>query len=838
LSYRIEAIFLFFLKNQLIVKNILYVETMEKIKYILMIIVASICLTISLKAQDTPSVLNQKFVLNGELKDEFNNALQGATVQIVESGFATTTNKNGYFKFELKQGIYTLKISFVGFYGHTQKVNLTEGDQLLKITLIEAINELQELEVSDQAKDKNTNSTQQGTNRMTISSIKKLPTLLGEVDIIRSLQTLPGVTSVGEGATGFNVRGGNIDQNLVLMDDIPIFNSSHLLGFYSVFNPDAVREMTLFRGGIPAQFGGRTASVLDIKLKEPDWDSFRLSGGVGILASRLMLETPIKKEKISLLIAGRASYTDLLFPLLNNESIKKTKASYYDITTKVRYKINPKNTLYVTGYYSKDVFKIAGDSLTGLEVNATSTLFRWNTEGVSLRLNTLLSEKLISNTSLIYSHYTPKMELTDESFASRLSSSIYHNQVKSDFKYFKNKNIVFNFGFSGVLTRLQPGQLTPTNEQSAVNPVILTKENSLETSLYFDNEWIINPKLTLTTGLRYAIYGLLAPNRVYQYEAGLPRDISNITDTLFTKGVSKWYHGPEPRLAFKYSINDASSIKLGYQRMQQFIQLVSNTTAALPTARWKMSDTYIKPQVVDQASIGYFQNFKNDAIETSVEFYYKNAANFPDYRSGVNLLLLDAAETAILQGKSRSYGVEVYLRKKKGRTTGWLTYTYSRSQILVNSPYPEDKSFTGKYYPTNFDKPHVLNLILNYHFNRYVNFAANFTYSTGRPVTFAKDKYYVDDLYVPNFINRNLNRIPDYHRLDLSMNINLNKNVLSRVESSLNFSIYNAYAWKNAYSIFFKTKNNRVFQVLNKAEAFRLAVIGTAIPSVTYNIKF
>lgn len=790
-------------------------------------------------SQQNPANKARKLILNGVIKSDTGADIEGATVQIDEVNIKTQTDSNGYFRLELLAGTYTVRVSFVGYYTKTRKVELY-SHQLIDLELVQAVKELQEVEVTDQAKDKNINSTQMGTNRLTINAIKKLPTLLGEVDVIRSLQTLPGVTTVGEGATGFNVRGGNVDQNLVLMDDIPIFNTSHLMGFYSVFNPETVKDMTLFKGGTPAQFGGRTASVLDIKLKEPDMDTLRLSGGVGILASRLLVETPIIKEKLSFLVAGRGSYTDVLFPLISNPSINKTKANYYDITAKVKWKMNDKNTLYVTSYYSKDVFKITSDSLSGLEVNATSTLFKWGTQALTVRWNHIINDRMSMNTAFINSQYKPIIEIPDIDFSAKLETSIRQNQAKFSVLYLLNTQHKLDMGLIMTQTAIQPGSLLPSSELSAINPVILPKEQSIEGSLYFNDDWKINKKIDLSFGLRYTAFGLLGEGRVFQYKDNDLKDTTQITGILNYKSgeVIKWYHGLEPRMTLKIQVGTEGSIKLGYQRMQQFTQLISNTTSALPTARWKMSDTYIKPQIADQVSLGYFRNFDNNSIEASCEVYYKNAANFPDYRSGYNLLLLDAVETVINQGKSRSYGIEAYIRKKKGRTTGWLTYTYSRSEVLINSPYPEDKPINGSYYPTNFDKPHVLNIITNYYYNNRINFSANFTYSTGRPITLAQDKYYIDNIYVPNFVNRNRDRIPDYHRLDLSMNIEPNPSNTKRFKGSWNISIYNVYGRRNAYSIFAKTRNNRIYQVLNRAESYRLAVIGAVIPSITYNLKF
>jgi ferric enterobactin receptor len=809
---------------------------MQKTTLFLSTIVVILFSFITISAQTNPA--QNVFTYKGEIKDENGNPIMAASVRDEETGASTQSDSSGLFRIELVRGTHNLKITCVGYYNYNHKVNIPNY-ALLKVELIQQVKELQELEVSDQSKDKNVNSTQQGTNRMTINTIKKLPTLLGEVDVIRSLQTLPGVTTVGEGSNGFNVRGGNVDQNLVLMDDIPIFNSSHLLGFYSVFNPDAVRDMTLYRGGVPSQYGGRAAAVLDIKLKEPNWDSTLITGGVGVLASRFMAELPIIKDKLSFLLGARVSYTDVLFPLLN-DAISNTKANYYDFTGKLRFKINKNNQLFLTGYFSEDVFKVAGDSLSNIEVNGSSTLFKWQTQAMSLKWNHTYNTRLFGNTAFIYSYYAPKMEIPDTNYASDFTSSISQTQVKTDFKFYKSPKNTFDFGLSGVLYNLNPGKIEPTLPQSNINPTSLAIEKGLELSAYISNERQLSSKISLTYGIRYAAFAQLGKGNVYNYEQGKPFDELTRKDTISYSAneIMKFYNGIEPRLSIKFNVNTEGSIKIGVQRMQQFIHLVSNTTSVLPTARWKISDQYIKPQISDQLSLGYFQNFKDNTFETSVEFYYKNTENFPDYRSGVNLLLLDGVETAILQGKGRSYGAELYIRKKLGRITGWFTYTYSRSELLINSPYPEDKPFSGKYYPANFDKPHVINMIFNYHQNKTINFSANFTYSSGRPATFAEDKFYIDGLFIPNFSSRNLNRIADYHRLDLSMNIEPKPNKTKRFSSSWNISVYNVYGRRNAYSVFARTKNNTVFQTANKALAYSLSVIGTVVPSVTWNFKW
>jgi len=776
--------------------------------------------------------------LTGVVKDFDNFPLPNATVQIENTQIGATTDLNGFFLLRLAAGNYVLQISYLGY--DAKRVELTLNKNTTQtINLEQSLNQLEEIVVRERAADYNLSSTDIGVTQLSIQSIRKLPSLLGEVDVIRSILLLPGVTTVGEGAGGFNVRGGNTDQNLVLMDGVPLFNTSHLLGLFSVFNPDAVQKVTFYRGGIPAQYGGRSSSVLDIALKDPDDEKLHVNGGIGILASRLLIDAPIVKNKLSVYAAGRISYADYLFDFLPDEDLKRTKANFYDLVGKLKYQLNDRNQVQFMGYFSKDVFRLAGNTSPTVGVSANSTLFKWQTALYSLRWTHFFNERFFMNVLVANSDYQPGYEINEATNASELKSSVLYQNAKIDLQQSFDKH-QFNYGVSAIRYQIFPADLQPTTSESAINPLTLPEEQAIEAAAYWGDDWKINAALSLSYGLRYSYFANVGPTKVYDYNPERPRDDNSVTGaTDYSDGkIVKTYQGAEPRVALNWRLNPQSSVKIGYNRMRQYIQLISNTTAALPIDRWKLSDTYIEPQVTDQLSLGYFRNFKNNAFETSIELYYKKIDNLLDYRSGVNFLLLEKMETGLLQGEGRSYGLELLVRENQGKLTGWATYTYSNAQILVNSPYPEDGVFSGRYYPTNFNRPHVFNLVLNYQQSRQVSFSLNFTYNSGRPVTYAQDKFYVGNVYVPSFVNRNEDQIPDYHRLDLGATIEPKRKLNQRWESRWMFSIYNAYFRKNPYSVFFQTQNNNNIQVSNKVNAYRLSVIGTMVPSVTYEFKF
>lgn len=655
--------------------------------------------------------------------------------------------------------------------------------------------------------------------------------------LLKSVLLLPGVTSVGEGSGGLNVRGGNADQNLILMDDAPIFNSSHLMVFLSVFNGDVVDQLNFYKGGIPAQYGGRVSSILETKLKVPGATAWKLEGGIGLIANRLLVEGPVSK-KISLYVAGRVSYPDYLFRMSSNPDVKNTSANFYDLTAKVEYRLNTKNRLTFTGYRSDDHFKLAGDSLSSLEINASSSSFNWSTTNGTLVWNSQLNEKLNVKITGVQGFYHSKVSSRDSLTAYELNSKINYQNIRAELGFSLDERRDFIFGVSGIFYRIDPGTLSPGSEASTVNYLKIPNQQGIEGAAYLQHDWRITDKFSLSLGLRYSTFVNLGEQTIYSYADDSPLSEDFIVDsTYYKKGkVVNQFRGIEPRITARINVNGNSSIKFGYNRMYQYIQQVSNTTAALPTDRWQLSSPYIRPQYSDQFSAGYFLNLVNDAIETSAEVYYKDVYNATDYKNGVNLLLRSTPESAMLQGKGRAYGLELMAKKNNGKLTGWVSYTFSQTHLKIDGTYPEESINQGNWYAANYNKPQTLNLVASYQTAPRASFSANFTYSTGRPVTYPQDKYLVQGVFIPNYTGRNDEKIPDYHRLDVSLTIKENPAQKSRWKSSWVFSIYNLYGRKNAYSIFFKPKSNAIYY--KRADAYKLSVFGTIFPSITYNFKF
>jgi ferric enterobactin receptor len=780
----------------------------------------------------------RKFTLSGIIRQTSNDKpLPRAAIYVDETGYGSLSDTLGRYQLLIPKGTFNITVTYQGFFAKHQRIDI-DNNLRLDILMDEKANDLEEVVISANSASQNVKRLETGVTNLSIKNIKKLPTLLGELDIIKSLFSLPGVASVGEGASGFNVRGGNIDQNLILMDNAPVFNASHLMGFFSVFNPDALRDMNFYRGGIPAQYGGRTASVLNINLKDANAQQFSLSGGLGLVSSRLMVEAPIIKDRMSFFVASRFSYVGYLFKLLPQQNIKNTKADFYDITAKLEFRPTKKDKIAFTGFTGFDKFKVAGDSLANLEVNASSSLFDWRTTNATLAWVHSYNAKFTSKISGVYSSYAANIINPDSALAFKLASNIVYKNIKADFNYLPSEKQKIDFGISAIDYQIQPGKLNPDGAASQINPVTLRNESALESAIYVNDEIEISKKFSVLLGLRYSYFGNKTAGYSYQYQDGLPKSKETIIDsTLHGKGFSQAYGGIEPRFSAKYSLNENASIKFSLNRMRQYIQLISNTTAALPTARWKSADEFMKPQIADQISIGYFQNLQDNKIEASIEFFYKKLTNVSDYKDGANLLLDKFPEASILQGTGRAYGAELYIKKNIGLITGWLSYTYSQTEFLVKGEHDEETINNGKYFPPNYNKPHILNLIASYQATKRLSFSTNFTYSTGRPITYPTAKIYVGGLVVPYYANRNQNNIPNYVRLDLAMNIDANPYKTQRFKGSWNFSVYNALNTRNAYSIFFRTKT-RYAQYYNRVDIYKLSILGSMIPSISYNFKF
>jgi ferric enterobactin receptor len=772
----------------------------------------------------------QFFTIYGTISDSISGEpLDGAAVFIPEKKIGAYTDKKGFYAISIPPGDFTMRISLLGYTAKNLPLKVDQN-KILDAAITKDQKFLEEVTVTSNRPEENIKSTESGVSKLSIRSIRKIPAFMGEIDVVRSLQMLPGVSSVGEGTTGINVRGGSIDQNLVLMDDAPVYNSSHLFGFFSVFNPDAVRDVTLYRGGISAQFAGRTSAVLDVKLKDPDLDKRSIYGGIGLVSNRFGIEMPLIKNKLAISLAGRGSFNDFLFKL-GPRSIENTVANFYDLTGKVLYKPSEKTRLSYTGYYSYDVFKLPSDSLSSVDVNASSSTFKYRTFNQTLRFNWFLKDKTSLTFTAVQSRYMSNTAAQDSSIAFDMDSGIRLRSLKG--RYFsETDNNSFSFGAEANSYVLTPNQLVP-GPFSNLQPIAIQEEFARELGVFIEDEWKLSKRFSILAGLRYSYFQRLGPDTIYAYPENVIRRDENVSETtIIEKGESSQnYGGLEPRLSLKYELNDNTSLKMSYNRMRQYIQLISNTTAALPTARWGSSDRNINPQVADQLTLGFFKNIKDNKWETSAEVYYKLTEGFPDYKDLADLQFSRNLEQEVIQGQGKAYGLELMLRKNTGFLTGWLSYTFARTLIKVDERFEPIHNYAGAWYPANYDKPHTLNAMMNYRMSRTVTFSANFTYSTGRPGTFPAGKFEVNGNIVPIFPDRNLQRIPDYHRLDLALIIDPNPDRVKKIQGSWIISVYNVYSRNNAYSIFFDL--NPALQT----NSYKLAIFGSVFPSLTYNFK-
>ena len=760
-----------------------------------------------------------KVTLKGYLKDGSDGeGLIGATIFAKEAGTGAVTNVYGFYALTLPAGQYTFTFSYVGYQSVTQTIDL-QDNATLNLELTSADTRLEEVVVTGEAEDEALRTVEMSTIKLKMAQIKKMPQFLGETDIIRSIQLLPGVTTVGEGATGFNVRGGNIDQNLILLDEAPIYSSSHLFGFFSIFNGDAVKDVKLYKGGIPANFGGRLSSVLDVRQKEGNNKNFAMTGGIGAVSSRLTLEGPIVKDKASFMLAGRRSYVDLFLLLSGDEILEESSLFFYDLNTKLNWKIGEKDQVFLSGYFGRDAFNYAG--LFGADWGNTGLTFRWNH---------VYGSKLFSNVTAIYSDYRYKLSSSGTDNAFEWTSNILNYKLKADFTWFAGPKNTLDFGASLLRYKFKPGLV----ESQDFN-LEMDHKHALETAIYVSNEQKAGEAWTLKYGLRYSFYTHFGEAIVHTYETGVPKTPETITESKFYKSgeIVQTYGGFEPRLSMNYRLNPEVSLKASYNRTRQYIHLISNTTAATPLDVWTSADKHIKPAIADQLALGYFRNFKKSEYEFSTEVFYKISQDLVDYKNGAQLLFNSKLEAELLTGKGRAYGLEVMLKKQKGRLNGWLSYTLSRAEIRVDSDIEVERINNGNWYPSNYDKLHDLSAVLSYDLNEKWTLSANFAYMTGRPVTYPDSKYEYDGITAAHFGNRNGARTPDYHRLDFSANYE-KKKPGSRLQSSWNFSVYNLYGRKNAYSVYFRANEDNPQQT----EAVRLSILGSILPSVTYNFKF
>jgi len=762
------------------------------------------------------------YTINGQVKEvNSGESIVGAIVFIEELKVGTTTNAFGFFSISIPSGIYHVKVSAVGKVQTEQKVYLNKN-QSYSFELFEKLTQLQDVVIRANALDRNVSSIEMSLIKMDSKTLKSIPSFLGEADVVKSILLLPGVSTVGEGASGFNVRGGNVDQNLILFDDAPIFNSSHLFGFFSTFNSDVVKDVTLYKGGIPAQYGGRISSVLDIKSKSGNYRNFSGGGGLGIIASRLYFEGPIIKEKFSFMIAGRYAYPDWILKRTRDLDIRKSSGYFYDLNGYLNYKINEKNSIHLSSYTSSDGFKLASD-----------TLYHWRTSNTSLKWNLLLNEKIFLGVTGISGNYTYSIDGNKKTYEFESDFGIRTWGTKIEATYFVNQQHKLDVGTGLNSYLFNSGEIRPING-SAVNPVSLQKERALEYNAFFSDEFKLNSKITIQGGIRLSRYEVRGPTDVLIYQPGVPQSPTTVIDTLSISSGEKVkaYDGFEPRLSFKFSLNDNSSIKVSYNKTVQYLHLISNTTAVSPLDLWKTSNYYIQPEIGQQFGLGYFKNLFGNTIETSVETYYKEVKNMIEYKDGADLLFNPFIESQLLSAIGRAYGIELLIKRNAGKLTGWIGYTYARTLRQVKGIQDETIN-DGEFYPSNFDKPHDLTIVTNYKFTRRLSLSTNFTYSTGRPISYPDDVYLVDGYTVVQYSNRNQSRIAPYHRLDLSFTIEESLDLTKKWKGSWVFSVYNVYGRKNPYSVFFKPEYKGKLP-----QAYQLSVLGTIFPSITYNFKF
>ncbi|MCA8829954.1 TonB-dependent receptor [Hymenobacter pini] len=760
--------------------------------------------------------------LTGHVRDiKSGEPIIGAAVFVESPNIGATTDQFGTYSITLPLGRHELKIRGIGI-NNTKRLVVLRGDGRLEIEVEEDITPLREV-VIEAEKDKNVASTQMGVEKLDIRTIKQVPTAFGEADILRVVLTLPGVKSVGEGSTGLNVRGGAVDQNLILFNDATIYNPSHLFGFFSAFNPDVIKSVELYKSAIPAKYGGRLSSVLDITTRDGNKKKFSGAGGIGLLTSRLSLEGPIQKDKSSFLIGGRTSYSNWLLQKIPNSRLKESAASFYDLNVHLTHEFSEKDAIYLTGYSSQDRFRLASD-----------TVYQYRNLNASAKWRHTFNNKLFGVLTGTATKYGYNIQSTENPVnASELKFSLEQQSAHADFTYFVAPKHTLDFGGSSVLYNIQSGSLQPLGEKSLITPDALQREKGLESALYISDKIDFSQRFSVSVGLRYSLFNALGPRTTYNYLPNISKSETTITDTVTyaNNKVLATYHGPEYRLSMRYALTDVSSVKLSYNRTRQYIHLLSNTTSMSPTDVWKLSDGNIRPQVGDQYSVGYYRNFKNNTIETSIETYWKNTRDFVDYKSGATLLLNHHIETDVINALGKAYGVEVMVRKLTGKLNGWASYTYSRSLVQVNNPATLDFVNGGKFYASNFDKPHDFTMISNYRFSRRFSTSFNFTYSTGRPITLPLAKYYIGGATRVYYSDRNAYRVPDYYRMDFGINMEGNHKVKKLAHSSLSFSVYNLTGRRNPYSVYFKTVNGQI-------RGYKLSVFGAPIPTITYNFKF
>ncbi len=778
----------------------------------------------------------QNVTLSGYIRDAASGEELISASIVNESRQGTVTNIYGFYSLTLPADEYTFTISYIGYETMTKKINLN-ASQTVNFELKEATNELQEVQVTAKKLDENLNRAEMSTTQLTAKQIKTIPQFLGEFDVIRSITLLPGVTTVGEGASGFNVRGGKTDQNLILLDEAPVYNSSHIFGFFSVFNGDAVRDLKLYKGGIPAPFGGRLSSVLDVRQKEGNTKEYGGTVGLGLLSSRVMFEGPIVQDKASFMIAGRRSYQDVLLKASPNDDINNIIANFYDLNAKVNYKFSDKSRLFLSAYYGKDAFGVPG-----------LVKFNWGNLGLTGRWNYLINDKLFLNVSTIYSDYDyaigfdfPQAKIDNVAY-------IKNQTNKIAFSWFPNASHQVNYGAEATVYDFEPFSTTLDYIDSNLTDINIELQNeyAVEPAFYIEDNWKVNNRLTIRGGIRYSSFYNFGERDVINYTPtanGTVRNDLIVDTTSYASGeLIEGYdglQGIEPRLGINFKTTENSAIKASYNRTRQYIHLISNTTSSLPIDTWRPAGRFIKPGTADQVALGWNRNFANGEWQLSVETYYKTLRDLVDFKNGAQPTGVDNIEVDLMTGRGRSYGVEMQLDKKIGALTGWIAYTYSRSELQVDlGATPEEWINLGEWYRAAQDKPHDIAIVAAYAWKPNISFSGSFIYQTGKPYTYPEARSEFEGIIYPFALSRNNSRTPAYHRLDLSMDVKIPNKKNRDWEGSWNFGVYNAYARKNAFSIFFEEELDDNGDPTGQTKATQLSIFATAIPTITYTLDF
>jgi len=748
-----------------------------------------------------------EYSLRGVISDaKTGEDLIGASLTISGNG-GTFSNSYGFYSLTLSEGKYEVIVSFIGYNAFKANIDL-RSNTVMDFELTPSVIALSEVEVSADRPDNNVSSTQMSVAKLDVSAIEMMPVLFGESDILKTIQLLPGISTASEGSTGFSVRGGSIDENLILLDEATVYSPSHLMGFVSVFNSDAIKDITVYKGGIPASYGGRASSVVDVKMNNGNNKEFSGKAGIGLISSRLTLEGPIIKDKASFIISGRRSYADLILKALPLDIISdETQLYFYDLNAKLNFTLNDNNRLYFSGYFGEDVFGF--EDIMGTSWGNTTFTGRWNH---------IFGDKLFSNTSFIFSDYDYGFQVSE--FIS-MNSGIDNYILKEDFTYFPNPNMTSKIGFNVTKYQFKPGELSMGEDSLDFN-IIMDEQHAWESGIYLTNEHRISPLLSTEYGLRVSMYNQVGPGWVYDYD-----NDNTITDSSwYDQGeVAQTYWNLEPRLSLNMRISEKNSIKASYNRMAQYLHQLSNSTSGQATDVWMGSSTLVKPLIVDQFALGYFHNFRDNRIEASIEVYYKDMQNVSDFEDGAEILFNDKIESQILSGDGRSYGLELYLKKEYGRFSGWISYTLARTEQRI------DQINEGEWYASKYDRSHDFSIVANYAFTPKLNLSATWVYYTGNAVTFPSGQYTIRDQVVAYYTERNGYRMPDYHRLDL--NLHLKGKGKKHFSSSWDVSIYNVYNRYNAYSIYFRDSETNP----GNMEAVKLSLFGI-VPSISYSINF